>query len=152
MFPAIVFRTNGIDTKRLGFAPDSNFKIAVFADLHYGENAWTDSGPLQDQRSSGVMSTVLNSENPDFVIYLGDVLTANNLSVRNASKYWEHAISPTRSKNLPWASVFGNHDDMAFEWPPEWVGSLGVPNIQCPQSSFATGNFIVSGHIHLNCI
>jgi hypothetical protein len=42
----------------------SGFKIALFADLHYGENAWTDWGPAQDVNSDHVMSTVLDSENP----------------------------------------------------------------------------------------
>ncbi|GLJ13421.1 hypothetical protein SUGI_0211940 [Cryptomeria japonica] len=111
----------------------------IYLDLHYGENAWTDWGPLQDQKSSKVMATVLDKESPDFVVYLGDVVTANNLPIRNATKYWEQAISPTKSRNIPWASVFGNHDDMAFEWPDEWFGSLGLPSIQCPHSSLATG-------------
>lgn len=42
----------------------STFKIALFADLHYGENAWTDWGPLQDIKSHQVMSLVLDGEKP----------------------------------------------------------------------------------------
>ena len=38
------------------------FKIAVFADLHFGENAWTDWGPVQDVNSVKVMNTVLDNE------------------------------------------------------------------------------------------
>lgn len=126
--------------KYLSFSSaNSTFRIAVFADLHYGENAWTDWGPLQDENSDRVISTVLNMENPDFVVYLGDVITANNLAMPNASNYWEMAISPTRNKNIPWASLFGNHDDMAFEWPEEWFGMLGVPSVQCSSSQTATG-------------
>lgn len=131
----------GLLPKNLGFScANSTFRIAVFADLHYGENAWTDWGPLQDQKSDRVMANVLNMENPDFVVYLGDVITANNLPMPNASKYWEQAISPTMSKSIPWASLFGNHDDMAFEWPEEWFGNLGVPSIQCPISQLTTGS------------
>ncbi|KAH9313888.1 hypothetical protein KI387_022515, partial [Taxus chinensis] len=136
----IVLAANAQAAKKLGFASaNSRFRIAIFADLHYGENAWTDWGPLQDHKSNRVMSNVLDIENPDFVLYLGDVITANNLPIRNATKYWEQAILPARSRNIPWASVFGNHDDMAFEWPDEWFGGLGVPSIQCPDSSLATG-------------
>lgn len=40
------------------------FKIALFADLHFGENAWTDWGPRQDVNSVEVMSTVLDHETP----------------------------------------------------------------------------------------
>uniref|UniRef100_J3L7R2 Calcineurin-like phosphoesterase domain-containing protein n=1 Tax=Oryza brachyantha TaxID=4533 RepID=J3L7R2_ORYBR len=108
------------------------FKVALFADLHYGENAWTDWGPAQDAGSDRVMAAVLDAEKPDFVVYLGDLVTANNLGIPNASLYWDRAISPTRRRGIPWSTVFGNHDDMAFEWPPEWFSPAGVPPVQCP--------------------
>ena len=46
------------------------FKIAVFADLHFGENAWSDWGPDHDVNSVKVMNTVLDNETPtgDFII------------------------------------------------------------------------------------
>jgi hypothetical protein len=40
------------------------FKIALFADLHFGEDAWTDWGPRQDANSIKVMNTVLDDETP----------------------------------------------------------------------------------------
>ncbi|KAM1306687.1 hypothetical protein ACFX2H_009038 [Malus domestica] len=107
------------------------FKIALFADLHFGEDAWTHWGPLQDVKSIKVMSSVLDDETPDFVIYLGDVITANNIAIKNASLYWDQAVSPTRARGIPWASVFGNHDDAAFVWPIEWFSSPGIPEIHC---------------------
>ncbi|KAF8396201.1 hypothetical protein HHK36_017814 [Tetracentron sinense] len=118
--------------KSIQFLSNSSFKIALFADLHYGENAWTDWGPLQDVNSNKVMSTILDHENPDFVIYLGDVVTANNLPVANASLYWDQAISPTRDRGIPWATLFGNHDDAPFEWPIEWFSGIGIPPLTCP--------------------
>jgi hypothetical protein len=42
----------------------SGFKIALFTDLLYGENAWTDWGPAQNVNSDGIMSAVLDSEKP----------------------------------------------------------------------------------------
>ncbi|XAR69477.1 hypothetical protein NMG60_11001075 [Bertholletia excelsa] len=68
----------------------------------------------------------------DFVIYLGDVITANNVPIANASLYWDQAISPTRARGIPWASVFGNHDDAPFEWPIEWLSESGIPQLHCP--------------------
>lgn len=68
---------------------------------------------------------------PDFVVYLGDVITANNIPTENASLYWDQAISPTRDRNIPWASVFGNHDDAAFEWPMDWFSAPGIPPLLC---------------------
>ncbi|CAM8905979.1 unnamed protein product [Rhodiola kirilowii] len=113
----------------------SAFRIALFADLHFGENAWTDWGPRQDVKSLAAMSAILDSENPDFVVYLGDVITANNMVVANASLYWDQAISPTRDRGIPWATVFGNHDDAAFVWPEEWFSVTGIPPLHCPVDS-----------------
>jgi hypothetical protein len=44
--------------------PAAAFKVALFADLHFGENAWTNWGPLQDIHSLKVMNTVLDYETP----------------------------------------------------------------------------------------
>ncbi|KAF5177681.1 Phosphoesterase [Thalictrum thalictroides] len=121
--------------KYLQLSSNGSFKIALFADLHYGEDAWTDWGPIQDVNSDRVMSKVLDKETPDFVVYLGDVVTANNLPTANASLYWEKAISPTRARGIPWATIFGNHDDAPFEWPIEWFSATGIPQHQCPLST-----------------
>nr|CAB3479407.1 unnamed protein product [Digitaria exilis] len=119
----------------LRFGPGGSFKVALFADLHYGEDAWTDWGPAQDAGSDRVMAAVLDAEKPDFVVYLGDLVTANNLPIPNASLYWDRAVSAARGRGVPWAAVFGNHDDMAFEWPPEWFSPDGVPPLRCPPPS-----------------
>ncbi|KAK1366123.1 putative inactive purple acid phosphatase 16 [Heracleum sosnowskyi] len=117
--------------KYLQITKGSSFKIAIFADLHFGEDAWTLWGPQQDIKSVKVMSTILDNEHPDFVVYLGDVITANNIPIKNASLYWNQALSPTRARNTPWASVFGNHDDASFEWPLEWFSATGIPPVNC---------------------
>ncbi|KAG9444993.1 hypothetical protein H6P81_016333 [Aristolochia fimbriata] len=139
--PMSILRSSSEETLR--FSPDSSsFKIALFADLHYGENAWTDWGPWQDLNSDGVMSTVLETETPDFVIYLGDVITANNLPTPNASTYWDRAISSTRRRGIPWATIFGNHDDAPFEWPLQWFSAAGIPQLHCssPHSDISGGS------------
>lgn len=71
----------------------------------------------------------------DFVIYLGDVITANNLPIANASLYWDRALSLTRNKEKPWSTVFGNHDDALFEWPSEWFSATGIPQVNCPSAN-----------------
>ena len=162
-----------------------SFKVALFADLHYGEDAWTDWGPAQDAGSDRVMAAVLDAEKPgpvpallcsvsldpafcsalvypyaaralaksqffplktearkllsfpDLVVYLGDLVTANNLPIPNASLYWDRAVSAARGRGIPWAAVFGNHDDMPFEWPPEWFSPDGVPPLRCPPTSMS---------------
>lgn len=72
---------------------------------------------------------------PDFVVYLGDVITANNLAIANASLYWNQATSPTKDRAIPWAGVFGNHDDAHFVWPKEWFEKDGIPARCCLPSS-----------------
>lgn len=52
---------------RLTFRPDGTFKITVFSDLHYGENAWDVWGPQQDVNSTKLMRLVVPDEKPDFV-------------------------------------------------------------------------------------
>ncbi|XXG50523.1 hypothetical protein AAC387_Pa02g4518 [Persea americana] len=68
----------------------------------------------------------------DFVVFHGDIITANNLLIANASYYWEQAISPARKRGIPWATVFGNHDDASFVWPSEWFSATGIPHVRCP--------------------
>ncbi|KAI6696826.1 hypothetical protein NL676_016945 [Syzygium grande] len=74
-----------------------------------------------------------------FVVYLGDVITANNIPIANARSYWNPALSPTRSRGIPFASVFGNHDDALFVWPLERFSAPSIHLIHCPvaNSSFS---------------
>ncbi|RWR78159.1 putative inactive purple acid phosphatase 16 [Cinnamomum micranthum f. kanehirae] len=115
----------------------STFKITLFADLHYGENPWSDWGPDHDKASDNAMSVLLDQERPDFVVFLGDIITANNLLIANASFYWDQAMSSTKNRGIPWATVFGNHDDAQFEWPREWFNSAdtGIPEVRCPPTT-----------------
>ena len=59
---AVNLRTKPVDY--LQMPRGSPFKIAIFADLHFGEDAWTDWGPQQDVNSIRVMSNVLDREHP----------------------------------------------------------------------------------------
>ncbi|KMT15094.1 hypothetical protein BVRB_3g062150 [Beta vulgaris subsp. vulgaris] len=121
--------------KNLEVQKDLPFKILLFADLHFGEDAWTMWGPLQDVHSTKVMASILDQEKPDFVIYLGDVITADNIPIQNASLYWDQALAPTKDRCIPWASVFGNHDDAHFVWPTEWFSDSGIPPLKCSSVS-----------------
>ena len=56
-----------VNKPKLTFRKDGTFKITVFSDLHFGENAWDAWGPQQDVNSLQLMRTVLADESPDFV-------------------------------------------------------------------------------------
>lgn len=52
---------------RLHLAPGNRFNIAIISDLHYGENEDT-SGAEKDQKSTQVISKILDFEQPNFVV------------------------------------------------------------------------------------
>lgn len=94
---------------------NSRLKVAIFTDLHYGEDENGLWGPEQDRNSTEVMDTIIASEpNVDFVVYLGDQLTGNNIG-DNATSYWQRVVRPCLDSGRPWAAVMGNHDDMPLE-------------------------------------
>jgi len=40
----------------------------------------------------------------------GDLITGENTFLENATKYLDILVKPMVSKNVPWASTYGNHD------------------------------------------
>ena len=98
------------DPRKLVFDQNGTFKIAQFADLHFGEAENTLWGPQQDENSTRVISRVLAWELPDLVVYSGDQITGENID-SNATAYWGRLLQPCLNTNTPWATVFGNHDD-----------------------------------------
>lgn len=50
----------------------------------------------------------------DMVVFSGDQITANNV-LANATTYWAEVVSVAAKHNIPFFSIFGNHDDMPFE-------------------------------------
>ena len=55
-----------------------SFKIVVFSDLHFGERQETDWGPEQDVKSTKLMNEILDAEKPNFVAFLGDMVTGQS--------------------------------------------------------------------------
>lgn len=69
----------------------------------------------------------------DFVIYLGDQVTANNILAANSSKYWVQLMDPVTKRAIPHASVLGNHDDAFMEYDNSWFGPSGIPGLPAGQ-------------------
>ncbi|KAG4078356.1 hypothetical protein HA402_013066 [Bradysia odoriphaga] len=91
------------------FNADGTLKIVNFSDLHYGEAPHTDWGPAADIKSANVTKNILEMEHPDFVIFTGDLLTAEEM-FPNATDYMAKLVAPLVDKNYRWASTYGNHD------------------------------------------
>ncbi|ERT01437.1 uncharacterized protein SPSK_07365 [Sporothrix schenckii 1099-18] len=94
----------------LQFCSDGSFQIAIFEDLHFGENAWTHWGPQQDLNTVRVMEAVLDAERPDLVVLNGDLITGENAFRENSTVYVDQIVAPMVHRAVPWASTYGNHD------------------------------------------
>ncbi|KFA80795.1 hypothetical protein S40288_04780 [Stachybotrys chartarum IBT 40288] len=87
-----------------------SFKIAIFSDTHFGENAWNTWGPQQDINTVKVMEAVLDADPPSMVVFNGDLITGDNAYAHNATAVLDQMVAPLVARNLPWASTYGNHD------------------------------------------
>ncbi|KZL84508.1 calcineurin-like phosphoesterase [Colletotrichum incanum] len=94
----------------LSFGNDDTFKISIFEDLHFGENAWEAWGPAADIKTVGVINKVLDDAKPDLVVLNGDLITGENAFLENATFVLDQLVRPMVDRSLPWASTYGNHD------------------------------------------
>jgi len=87
----------------LRFRSDGSFTLVQLTDTHF------EDGCEEDRRTQALMSLVLDLEKPDLVLLTGDVLGGSG--ARDAETAWQLATAPLVERNLPWAAIFGNHDD-----------------------------------------
>src|SRR5262249_1222912 len=52
---------------------------------------------------------VLEAERPDLVVLTGDIVEGSEAA--DSAEAYRQAVAPLESRGIPWASVFGNHDD-----------------------------------------
>ena len=87
----------------LRFRPDGTFTIVQFTDLHFK------NGEAADEQTSALMAEALEAERPDLAVLTGDVLDGKHS--RDPAAAWRLATRPLVEQGIPWAAVFGNHDD-----------------------------------------
>lgn len=87
----------------LCFRDDQTFTIVQFTDTHF-QNA-----EPADELTRALMEKTLDLERPDLVMLTGDIIDGGN-SLDSAAS-WRYAVEPIESRHIPWAAVFGNHDD-----------------------------------------
>lgn len=88
----------------LRFREDGTFTIVQFTDLHIGGDRDNEA----DLRTLALVRAVLAAENPDLIVYTGDLISSYGVSDPSAS--FRRAIAPAVESGLPWTHVFGNHD------------------------------------------
>ena len=91
---------------RLAFRSDKTFKVVVFADMHFGEANDKDQDSLLLQRN------VLDAEQPDMVVFTGDLVSGWR---GHKKKGWMEQMMRTileypNSQGYPHAIALGNHD------------------------------------------
>ncbi len=82
---------------------DGTFRIVQFTDVHYHD------GSERDLLTTALIGGVLDAEAPDLVILTGDVTGGRGCASPEAA--WRQVMEPIVARGLPWAAVFGNHDD-----------------------------------------
>ncbi|MDD7794202.1 metallophosphoesterase family protein [Clostridium sp. 'White wine YQ'] len=86
----------------LKFDTKGKFKIVQFTDIH--------EGPEMDE-GIGVMRKILDYERPNLVILTGDNIDGKCKTIEDVKTAISHIASPMENRKIPWAIVFGNHDD-----------------------------------------
>jgi len=89
-------------TLPLKFDNNGNFKIVQFTDLHEGPNI---------DKTIDLMNKILQYEKPNMVIITGDIIDGKCKTVDDIKKAISYIAEPMETRSIPWAIVFGNHDD-----------------------------------------
>ncbi|ERI91559.1 Ser/Thr phosphatase family protein [Clostridiales bacterium oral taxon 876 str. F0540] len=100
--------TYGKDNKEipkpeLKFRKDGTFKIVQFTD--------SQDGPDIDVRTLNLMNKILDFEKPDLVVLTGDNIDGRSTTSEEVKKSINNIAGPMERRKIPWAVVFGNHDD-----------------------------------------
>lgn len=100
LFLLLLLGAMSANAQTLKFNANGKFKIVQFTDVHY----------IADDPRSVValerINEVLDSEQPDLVIFTGDVIYG-----KPAEKSLRTVLAPVAERKLPFAVTFGNHDD-----------------------------------------
>lgn len=84
----------------LSFNADKKFKIVQFTDVHY---------IYEDARATGVLENIdhiVGIEKPDLVVFTGDIIFG-----KPAEESMRKVLETVSSHQIPFAVMFGNHDD-----------------------------------------
>lgn len=89
--------------KDLKYKPDGTFKIVQFADMHWQKS------DANDLRTGQLMREILDIEKPDLVVLTGDNIAGSGCD--DCKRAILDCSKPMVEREIPWAAVFGNHDD-----------------------------------------
>ncbi len=87
----------------LKFREDRCFKIVQFTDIHW------QNGEAEDQQSTALIQNIIAVESPELVVLTGDILAGGGCN--DAADSMRQIVELLDGCGVPWAAVFGNHDD-----------------------------------------
>lgn len=119
----------------LKFDTLGNFKIVQLADIQ--------DGPDTDPRTLELMNRILDKEKPNLVVLTGDNIDGKCKTTEDVKKTITNIAGPMEARNIPWAIVFGNHDDEHFMMSKEQMMNFYMTfNYNVSQIGFKTENRI----------
>lgn len=89
--------------KTLRFRENGKFTIVQFTDIHWH------NGEAADRRTAALMEQITTAVQPDLVVLTGDILSGGGCQAASASM--RQVVRIVEQWRVPWAAVFGNHDD-----------------------------------------
>lgn len=115
-----------------------DFKILMFTDTQL----WTILG--DNKRCYEEMDKLVEKTNPDLITLPGDVLSAfaSRFSIRNFIKHMD-------SYKIPWAPVYGNHDEEIPTNTKNWQSDRYMKSEYCllqkgPNNLYGSGNYVIN--------
>lgn len=66
---------------------------------------------MKDARTADVIKRVLKYESSQLVVLNGDLISGYGTRADNATLYLDQVLAPVVDSGLPWATVYGNHDN-----------------------------------------
>ncbi|WP_062107575.1 metallophosphoesterase family protein [Bacillus niameyensis] len=93
----------------LKFRNDGTFVIVQFSDIEFIDKFDYDpDSPKLDEDTRRLMEMVIREEQPDLIVFCGDVIASAR--TKDPIQSFRNAVSIAEESRTPWAAVFGNHD------------------------------------------
>ncbi len=124
----------------LQFRSDQRFKIVQFTDIHWH------NGEEPDQQSAALIARVAKTESPDLIVLTGDILAGGGCD--DAAESLRQVVQTVEACGVPWAAVFGNHDDEGTADRHELMAIMSESPLSLTQPGPAeipgVGNYVLS--------
>lgn len=92
---------------RLRFRPDGGFRVLMVSDVHAGRG-------YDKEHTVAALRALILAHKPDLVLFAGDTAGPGTIHVETEADLrdvLDSLTAPLTEMNLPWAHVFGNHDN-----------------------------------------